>query len=427
MDTFDRPAALSVQVQRVRLPGPIDGPVIVDGEPFSGIGLVPTSDEFCFEPVRVLDGMAQDVFDDPFLPKGTLVELSGQADYESHRTDDRSLNGEPFTGVTVRFGHGPSANRVVGAEVVEQGRVTETYFLSSAGHVQNMSVRVVFDEEDEPELQSVSQSFHWFASGTVSRTSAGFGFRDGTSASAGVGNSASNELTRLHVSAGYFDAVEHLGDRLVLPFRLRNLDALDQFGPTDGELSLDLGDRPVELATKLVSTGLLDLVEVLQVENLLSDGLPGLEILFAAELPELWGVIVDNSRGIDFSELLTPLLGVFRRHPRIAVGLEGWAIKQIGLLKDRPSSDDFGHALYFDEQIEQVVGFQFRQNLRGSIAKIVAESPSLRFVRFSQEDGEQHVDELLKGRPDVVVYGPEVTSAEWPALVWKQLEDEGII
>ena len=412
MSELRRPQRFEVPLARQRLSSLGDGPVLVDGVPFSGIGYVPAEGtDRVYAPVRLVGGELQEDLADPVLPDGIFIDLSEQAD--GIEAID-SLFGEPLTGMVLRFER--DGDRVAGCDFYMDGEgPLRSYTFDESGLVNRASV-LSFDDAAPAGLRRLQQSVRYGPSGAVRSASTIFTIDDD-----GIGGSFSSKdgrLSRVIFQEGYFELVERYDAELSLPAAV-GFEFLDSFSSSAERLALGLGDRSSELVSLLIDRGLLAEVSTLEV-TVAPQSLTDFQRLLAVELPALESLDVRVGSGLSASQVLPHLVAMKRQNVDRQVSLERMRMCQ--------AADEWSgqRTLIFDRDFNGLLGAIFYS----SVASLVpfASEPSLKFVRCKSERAMKELDELLPGlRRDsrVEVYGPDLDRETWIALARKRLAEAG--
>ncbi len=440
MSLFERPEEFSVPVKRVRLASAVGGPVLVDGELFSGIGYVPTDeDEFLLRPVRVVDGvpaLGEDA-DDPALAAVngvTVLDAGRHPGYEKRLRPghdrlrdpwwlekEHALDSEPITGSFVEF----SADGVLlKVDLTKNGQHVDAKRFDPSGVLVEHRVAIV-PEDRTGDLRRITQSANWFASGKPRGLTTFFYHLGEDGGSAQVSMGKEGLLSAVKVTGSYFECAERCEDLLVYP-AFADFRFLDELGPAGQQFGFASDERSEELADRLISNQMLDDVSLLYPSG--ADH-AGLARLSEAELPNLHAVLVEPGYGKDYGRLIE-ILGLWRRRTGVGASVEYHRIRMASeLLTDleiTPANEgsEVGTSyLFVDDTTAAVVGLM--GFLGDGLTEHVLQSRTLRFVRSTHAKTSGQLRSASLVAADAVVYGSELEHEDWLALVRQQLIDEG--
>ena len=420
---LQRPANLSGKVRRIRLTtmDSSDDSIVIDGEPFSGIGYVLAGID-TYEAIRVTDGVPVGLFDDPLFSSSQFRDLSVDqyAPDQPYESPDWWYRGEPFTGLAIRFDEA----RVSEVTQVDGGVPTQSFSFAESGALIGLHFHDLSDMANPDGLESIDQWVRWSPSGAVRWSKTGFSFRDRRQAVTGeILLTSSGKLRKASFTDNYFNTTALHGDRLSFHY-LDDLSIFSQLEFFDDRLVLGLGDRSDEMVAQLASRSRLGQVEQLEV-ILYPGGLDGLKRLVAMSLPALRSLDVAPSVN-DEVEIFELLLGLKRRRPELGVALRSWELHDISKL--HPGTDP-GYGFYFTDEYSKVVGVVGLFNLSewSELAHMIESLNSLRFIKV-RLPGSLRVEEdlflsRLSARPEIAVVGPEVRASDWVPQVLQQFAE----
>ena len=409
MALLARPEHLSIPVKRVRIATSEVAPTLVDGEPFTGIGYVPDGDEWSYKCVHFVDGVPGTPSEDPVLPLAKLVNARHPKYRRPENVSGATFFDEVFDGLEIRIG---SDDFVWQARLIEDGRVVEWYKFDKSGVVVQHIVNV-----RNPGGQG-SQMLGWSASGVNTATRTSF-YVDGRRTSGGFSVDKDNRLSAVGFGSGYFEGLTQWDEHLPYP-SVRDFTFLADFATAAWEFDLELGDRSGELVDQLLAHGTLETVSIMRIAIDSAQAQPALDRLADVDLPKLRGVFVEPVQDVSYPDLIASLCNWKRRR-----GITPWimniALRKVADLTEWEPRRENACGFYFDDDLVDLIGVENWRFRPEELFKFVSEAPLLRFVRYQREDEGRHLKKLFEQRPDITVYGPDVSSEDWLPMVRKQL------
>ena len=407
-------------MKRVRVATSEVAPTLVDGEPFTGIGYVPDGDEWSYKCVHFVDGVPGTPSEDPVLPLAKLVNARHPKYRLPENVSGATFFDEVFDGLEIRIG---SDDFVWQARLIEDGRVAEWYKFDRSGVV----VQHIVNVRNPGGVQGQGfgqQMLGWSASGVNTATNTTLTV-DGRQTSGGFSVDKEGRLSAVRFGSGYFEALTQRDEHLPYP-SVRDFTFLADFATAALEFDLELGDRSDEFVDQLLAHGTLETVSIMRIAIDSAQAQPALDRLADVDLPKLRGVFVEPVQDVSYPDLIASLCNWKRRR-----GVTPWimniALRKVADLAEWEPRRENACGFYFDDDLVDLIGVENWRFRPEELFQFVVDAPSLRFVRYQREDEGRDLKKLFEQRPDITVYGPDVSSEDWLLMVRKQLLDEGVV